>query len=239
MRRDHRPYFIKKAYLNFQNFYAKHYLRPQFEVLGKRYVFLKPWHVEIFGEPIELGNYATVIATRDHKVRLSVWPRKKGEGHIRIGDYCLISPGVRISSASEIRIGDNCMLASGVYITDCDWHGIYNRISIGKAIPVRIEGNVWIGDSAIVCKGVTIGENSIVGAGSVVVHSVPPNVIAAGNPARVVKSLNPEEDITPRSHWFSDPVRLLAEIDQWDREILRDNTMLGWIRSMVAPKRGD
>ncbi len=160
---------------------------------------MKPWHVKIFGESIELGNYATVIATSDNKVRLSVWPSKKGEGHIRIGDYCLICPGVRISSASEIRIGDNCMLASGVYIIDCDWHGIYNRISIGKAIPVKIEANVWLGDGAIVCKGVTIGENSIVGAGAVVVNSVPPNVIAAGNPARVVKSLNPEEQITPRS----------------------------------------
>ena len=200
---------------------------------------MKPWHVEIFGSPIDIGNYATVIATSDNKTRFSIWPKKKDEGRIRIGDYCLICPGVRISSASKITIGDSCMIASSAYITDCDWHGIYNRISIGKSSPVKIENNVWIGDSAIVCKGVTIGENSVVGAGAVVVDSVAPNVIVAGTPARVVKSLDPDKNIVTRARWFSEPIRLFEEIDQWDRELLKENTLLRWIRSMVAPIKGD
>jgi acetyltransferase-like isoleucine patch superfamily enzyme len=53
-------------------------------------------------------------------------------------------------------------------ITDSDWHDVYNRISIGKTAPIKIEDNVWIGDSVIVCKGVSIGENSIIGADAVV-----------------------------------------------------------------------
>ncbi len=105
MKKDHRPYFIKKAYLDFQKFYVKHFLRPQFESLGKGFVFMKPWHVETFGAPIVLGNYATVIATSDNKIRFSVWSNRKDEGRIQLGDYCLICPGVRISSASAINIG--------------------------------------------------------------------------------------------------------------------------------------
>jgi acetyltransferase-like isoleucine patch superfamily enzyme len=58
--------------------------------------------------------------------------------------------------------------------------------------PVRIERNVWIGAAAIILKGVRIGENSAIGAGSVVVRDVPPKCVAAGNPARVVKRLAPE-----------------------------------------------
>jgi acetyltransferase-like isoleucine patch superfamily enzyme len=192
--------------------------------------------VKIFGSPIELGDCATIIATSDNKVRLTIWSEQKDEGRIRIGDYCMICPGVRISSASEIIIGDSCMIASGAYITDCDWHGIYNRISLGKRMPVRIEENVWIGDSAIVCKGVTIGVNSIVGAGAVVVNSVPPNVVVAGNPARVVKPLDFDETFTTRAQWFSDPRRLFEAFDEWDRALLRDNTLLGWLRSIISPK---
>ncbi len=239
MQKDRRPYLIKKTYLNFQKFYVKHFLRPQFESLGKSFFFMKPWHVEIFGAPIVLGNYATVIATRDNKIRFTVWPNRKDEGSIQIGDYCLVCPGVRISSASAINIGNSCMVASNAYITDSDWHDIYNRIAIGKAAPVKIEENVWIGDSAIVCKGVTIGYNSIIGAGAVVVNSVPPNAIAAGNPARVVKSLDPKKPITTRAEWFSDPDRFFEELDQWDRAMLRSNTLLGWLRSLLSPAKGD
>jgi acetyltransferase-like isoleucine patch superfamily enzyme len=235
LRKDHRPYFIKKAHLHFQKIYVKHFLRPHFESLGKNFVFMRPWHVKIFGSPIELGDCTTIIAASDNKVRLTIWSEQKDEGRIRIGDYCMICPGVRISSASEIIIGDSCMIASGAYITDCDWHGIYNRVSLGKRMPVRIEENVWIGDSAIVCKGVTIGVNSIVGAGAVVVNSVPPNVVVAGNPARVVKPLDSDETFTTRAQWFSDPSGLFEAFDAWDKALLRDNTLLGWLRSIIAP----
>jgi len=239
LRKDHRPYFIKRAYLKFQQFYVRRFLSPQFESLGKGFFFVKPWQVELFGSPIILGDYATVFASADKKIRLSIWPEKSGKGRIQIGDYCLICPGVRISSGSEIIIGDSCMIASNAYITDSDWHGIYNRISFGKTAPIQINENVWIGDSAIVCKGVTIGANSIVGTGSVVVNNVPPNVIAAGNPARVVKPLDPERRITTRAQWYSDPDSLFQEIDQWDREMLRDNTLLGWLRSLLFTGKGD
>ena len=239
MRKDHRPRFVKMAYLKFQTLYAEHFLRPQLESLGKGGFIIKPWHVEIFGSPVRIGDYASVIATPDRKIRLSVWPTIPGRGSIQIGNYGLICPGVRIGSAAEIIVGDSCMLASNAYLTDSDWHDIYDRNAIGKSAPVVLEKNVWIGDSAIVCKGVTIGENSIVGAGAVVVRSVPANTIVAGNPARVVKSLDPGVPIVTRAEWYSDPAGLCEQLDLWDRAMLQDNTVLGWFRSLLFPEKGD
>jgi acetyltransferase-like isoleucine patch superfamily enzyme len=236
---DHRPYIVKKTYLKLQKFYARHFLRPQLEHLGTGFTFMRPWHVELFGAPISIGQFATVIATPDKKIRLSVWPDQAGKGHITIGNYCLVCPGVRVSSAVGITIGDNCMIANGAYITDSDWHGIYNRISFGKASPVSIEKNAWIGDSAIICKGVTIGENSIVGAGAIVVDSVPPNSVAAGNPARVVKQLDPEEAFTTRAQFFSDPVKLSRDFMAWEQAVLQGNTLFGWLRHLLFPAKGD
>jgi len=219
--------------------YTHHFLCPQLASLGKGFRFLKPWYVRVHGSPIEIGDYMNMVASSDSKVRLTVWPSGDGQGRIQIGDYCLICPGVRISAATEIAIGDNCMLAYGVYVTDSDWHDIYNRTSTGHPVPVRIEENVWIGDSATICKGVTIGKNSIIGAGAVVTHDVVPNAIAAGNPAKVVKHLDPNQKITPRSEYYSDAEQLFEFFDWVDRDQLKKNTFPHWFRSLLSPKEGD
>ncbi|MFZ2630014.1 MAG: acyltransferase [Desulfosalsimonadaceae bacterium] len=240
MRRDHRPYVVKKAHLKFQEWYARHFIKPQLDAMGEGFTFLNPWNIEVFGAPITLGKHANIITTSDHKVRFTVWAKEKGKGKISIGDCCLICPGVRISSADEITIADNCMIASSVYITDTDWHDIYNRVhSLGSPGPVHISENVWIGDSAIICKGVHIGENSVVGAGSVVVQSIPPNVIAAGNPAHIVKHLDPAIPFVKRSDWFSDPAMLASDIDQLDRDNLNGNTFRHWLRTLILPRNTD
>ena len=237
MRRDHRPYFVKKAYLNLQAFYARRFLEPQMKCVGKRLQVIKPWHVEIFGAPVSVGDCVTIIAAPDGKVRLSVWPSSPDNGRIKIGNYCLVCPGVRISSAEDVAIEDNCMIASRAYITDCDWHGLYDRLDIGRSKPVRLGHNVWVGDSAIVCKGVHIGENSIVGAGAVVVDNVPPNSVAVGNPARVVKYLEPSQSMRTRSQWYRDPEALFEQIDRLDRSNLGQNSLSHWIGHLISPKR--
>lgn len=239
MRRDHRPYFLKRFDQRLQRLYTRHFIRPQLDRLGKGAHFMKPWHVEIFGSNIEIGDYATVIATPDKKVRLSVWSTLETEGRITIGDYCLICPGVRMGASRSITIADDCMIAGNAYITDSDWHGIYNRAAMGASEPVRIEENAWIGDSAIICKGVTIGKNSIVGAGSVVRRDVPDNAVAAGNPAQVIKWLDPNGRIVRRSDWLADPERLSREFAEIDRALMRGNTVWGWLRYLFFPGRGD
>ena len=240
MRRDHRPYALKRIDLAFQKWYAGYFLGPHFERLGHGCTFMKPWHVEVFGSAVSLGDYATVIATPDRKVRLTVWSELERGGRIAIGEYALICPGVRISAATEITVGDSCMLAQGVYVTDADWHGVYDRsLAIGNSAPVVIEDNVWIGDSAIVCKGVHIGKNSIIGAGSVVVKDIPDNAIAGGNPASVLRYLEEGRTFRTRADWLADPEALAGQFETIDRHLMRENSWSGWIRSRVRPRKLD
>ncbi len=240
MRKDHRPYYIKKAWFDIQKFYIRHFLAPHLDSLGKNPYIVKPWHVEIFGSPVIIGDSISLIAASDKKTRLTVWSEKKDIKGIRIGDHVLISPGVRISAAEKIIISDNCMIASNVYITDSDWHGIYDRsMPSEQACPVKLEPNVWVGDSAIICKGVTIGENSIIGAGSVVVSDVPALCVAAGNPAKIVKKLDPERKIITRRDRFSDTDRITMLLDESDRKFLSGNTLAGWLRYLFFPSKQD
>ena len=188
MRQDRRPYWVKKVYLDFRRWYGNHFLKPACDHLGNHHTIMKPWYVSISGPNIRIGKCATIIGEPDQRVKIAVWGSQPELGELTIGDYVLISPGVRISAADSITIGNSVMIANGVYITDADWHGVYDRSQRAPAVtPVIIHDNVWLGDRCAVLKGVTIGENSIVAANAVVVKNVPANVVVAGNPAKVVK----------------------------------------------------
>ncbi len=234
MIKDYRPYYIKKLWYTLMRIYIRNKLAPQLNHLGKHPFIVKPWYIEIFGAPVSIGSNITLLGCSDKKTRLTVWSEKKNVDGIIIGDHVLISPGVRISAANSIKIGDSCMLASNAYITDSDWHGIYDRSQPpGKTSRVILKENVWIGDSAIVCKGVTIGENSIIGAGSVVTCDIPPNVIAAGNPAKTIKRLDPDKEMITRKKRFSDIDVMNNALEAAEKKSLKGNTLWGWIRSMI------
>lgn len=240
MIKDHRPYYIKWLSMCFESWYAQHFLAPQCEVFGQHLMFMKPWYIEIFGAPISIGDYTTLIATPDKRIRLTSWMTEEGSGKIDVGRFCLICPGTRILSATSIRLGDDCMLAQNVCITDADWHGLYDRsATIGNTAEVVIENNVWIGDGALIGKGVHIGENSVIGAGAVVVKDIPENTIAAGNPACVVRPLDTDKPIRKRSHWMAEPEILRNYFDSVERKRRKDNSLFKWIRSMVHPRKGD
>ncbi len=236
MIRDKRPYYIKKAWYRIQDFYVRHYLVPQLTSLGPHPYIIKPWHIELFGGPISIGSHVTLLGCPDKRTRLTVWSEEKDIDGICIGDHVLISPGVRISAANSISIADSCMLASHSYITDSDWHGIYDRsLPPSTRSKVVLEENVWIGDSAIVCKGVTIGTNAVIGAGAVVTSDVPANTVAAGNPARVVRQLDPDRAIITRKDRYGDTEKMTKVLEAAEKDCLKGNTMLGWIRSLIAP----
>ncbi len=155
------------------------------------------WNIAVYGPNISIGKNVVIVSARRGDTAITTVRLKGREGRITIGDNVLVMNGVRISSASAVEIGDDCMLANFCYLTDADWHDIYDRTSSpGRTAPIVLERGVWIGDSAIVCKGVRIGENSIIGAGSVVREDVPANVVVIGNPARIVKRLDPAKIIT-------------------------------------------
>ena len=104
--------------------YVKHYLRPQFKQLGKGGAFFKPQYLKLFGSHISVDDFPTIIGARDANVQLTSWNIGDWKGELKIGKYCLITPGVRIMAAESIEIGDACMFAHGAYISDADWHGI-------------------------------------------------------------------------------------------------------------------
>ena len=114
------------------------------------------------------------------------------EASIEIGENSGLS-GTVVGASQKIVIGKNVLCGANVFITDFDWHNIDPELRRKPlqtlASPVLIEDNVWLGLNVIVLKGVTIGQNSVIGANSVVTKSIPANVIAAGNPCRVIKEL--------------------------------------------------
>jgi acetyltransferase-like isoleucine patch superfamily enzyme len=240
LQKDHRPYYIKRLSHKFEKWYAERYLAPQCEYFGHNMVFMKPWYVEIYGGSVSIGDYTTLIATTDKRIRLTSWMANEKSGKVEIGRHCLICPGTRIMAATDVTIGDDCMMAQNVCITDSDWHDLYDRSqSIGSTEAVKIGKNVWIGDSAIIGKGVHIGDNAVIGAGAVVVKDVPASAIAAGNPAGVIKNLDTARPIKSRSQWMADPKKMDEYFDAVERIMREKNTLLGWFRSVLFPRKGD
>lgn len=236
MRRDHRPYAVKRLFQRYEAFYTDWFIRPQLEALGDHPIVMKPWNLQLNGPEIYFGEQVHVVTASDRRVSLCVWEHPGGTGRIDIGNYALVCPGVRIDSATHVEVGANSMLAAGAYVTDADWHDIYDRSqAIGATAKVTLEDNVWVGDGATVCKGVTVGRNSIVGAGAVVASDVPANVIVGGNPARVIKELDPAQPIVMRQALLQDAEALRHEMVKVDRYVLHHNTLLGWFRSLVKP----
>jgi acetyltransferase-like isoleucine patch superfamily enzyme len=115
-------------------------------------------------------------------------------GRISIGGGSLLNLNVMLAAVAEVSIGEHCMLANGCLVTDGDhrfadpdvpvpWQGFTSKG------PVRIGDNVWLGANVVVTSGVTIGRRAVIGANSVVTSDIPEFTIAAGAPARVLKSV--------------------------------------------------
>lgn len=101
--------------------------------------------------------------------------------------------GTSIGAFHKIEIGKNVRCGANTLITDGDWHDDDPRASSPR--PIKIGDNVWLGINVVVLKGVHIGRNSFIGANSVVTRDIPENVLAAGNPCRIIRPLS-ENEIT-------------------------------------------
>ena len=110
-----------------------------------------------------------------------------GWGPIRIGDRVFVNCGTVLISVLGITVGDDVALANEVYVMDSNSHGVEGRPHVEA--PVTIGDGTWVGARAMILPGVTIGKRVVVAAGSVVTRDVPDDVLVAGNPARVVRSL--------------------------------------------------
>jgi acetyltransferase-like isoleucine patch superfamily enzyme len=164
---------------------ARYHLRSA-QSLGPR--------VRLWGVPFVENRGTLIIGDRVRlasgvsTLELNVGP----EGTLEIGDRVLINHGCSIGATKLVRIGSRCNIGSQVILIDNAFHEVdpERRDQQPEPAPVILEENVWLAARVIVLPGVTIGKNSVVGAGSVVTRDLPPNVLAAGIPAKVLRQLS-------------------------------------------------
>ena len=121
---------------------------------------------------------------------------------ISIGKRFFVNFNLTILDEAPVTIGDDCFIGPNVSIyTACHSTDPIERNTRQEwAEPVKIGDNVWIGGNSVICPGVTIGDNCVIGAGSVVTKDIPAWSLAAGNPARVIRTITDEE----RKYYFKD-----------------------------------
>ena len=208
MKISHYPRYFHGQWLRYtirySNWLASNVIRAQIKQSGG----VAPLSVVFYGMPIvsieqgskiEIGENSVICSDArmttlgvNHPVVIRTL---RPEAKIIIGRDTGISGGV-ICAAIRVRIGNECLIGANVVIADTDFHPLNpigrryngNPLDIGAA-PVEIEDNVFIGTGTIILKGVTVGKNSVIGAGSVVTKDVPPNSVVAGNPAKVLRRL--------------------------------------------------
>lgn len=115
--------------------------------------------------------------------------------NIHFHGLAVINYNVVMLDTSPINIGAGAFIAPGVCLA-CSGHSLVGeeRVQgIGTSAPITLEDNVWIGANSTVIGGVTIGEGSVIGAGSVVIHDIPAGVVAAGNPCKVIRKITDED----------------------------------------------
>lgn len=142
-------------------------LKQMFAEIGENCYIEPPFHANFGGKHVHFGKniYANFNLTM------------VDDGHIYVGDYTMFAPGVIVATAGHPILPE---LRETVYQ--------YN-------MPVHIGKNCWIGADAIILPGVTIGDQVVVGAGSVVTKDLPSNVIAVGNPCRVIREINEHDRV--------------------------------------------
>ena len=115
--------------------------------------------------------------------------------HIHVGKNFFANYNCTILDVGTVTIGDNCQMAPNVaiYTAGHPLHPDTRRTAWEYGIPVTIGHDVWLGGSVVVCPGVTIGDNVVIGAGSVVTKDIPSNCVAAGNPCRVIREITDED----------------------------------------------
>lgn len=117
--------------------------------------------------------------------------------NIHFHGFALVNYNCVILDTSPVHIGKNAFIAPGVCLA-CAGHGILpnqRAEGVSTSSPITIEDDVWIGANATIIGGVTVGKGSIIGAGSVVIRDIPQGVIAAGNPARVIRKITENDKL--------------------------------------------
>lgn len=161
-------HFFRKSHVNIVDCPYIEGLLPQIDNLGNFFI----------GEKFCLRSF-----------RLPQHLTVKPDAELIIGNYSCLNDGVNICATQSIRIGDHAKIGDLVYIYDSDFHAISPELSTKQA-SVHIGNNVWIGSKTLILPGAKIGDHSVIAAGSIVTGEIPERSLAAGTPARVIKTLS-------------------------------------------------
>lgn len=183
---------FKYIYYNFRNRVSAKWWEV---ALGKDCSFIGKTTFERFpGSHITIGKNCRFRNKKDSNLSGLFCPciisTAKNNANITIGDGCGFS-GTRIRCGTSITLGNNVRCGANTYIADTDAHSDDYRAGADR--PVVIEDNVWLGLNVVVLKGVHIGKNSVIGAGSIVTKDIPANCVAVGTPCKVIKQLKCDE----------------------------------------------
>jgi len=169
--------------------------------------------VTIVGEGVKFYKTTTILhmyGASAKNIKIGAKSRIHGElavcakGTIEMGEYTKIGPGTKILSVNKVVVGDLTAMATNCVVCDNNNHSVnpHDREIMRKtpsgsferswensdSAPIIIGRNVWVGANVRICKGVTIGDGSVLAANAVITKDVPANCVAAGNPAKIVKT---------------------------------------------------
>ncbi len=115
--------------------------------------------------------------------------------NIEVGKNCFINYNCVFLDNAKIKLGDNCLIAPNVaiYTAGHTMHPDARRLGYEYGIEITVGDDVWIGGNTVICPGVHIGSNVVIGAGSVVTKDIPDWTFAAGNPCRVIREITEED----------------------------------------------
>jgi acetyltransferase-like isoleucine patch superfamily enzyme len=161
----------------------------------RREAFLR-WPVN--GNPLEALREGRLEIGAGVLLEPNVWITAPGSARVRIGAGSFLNQGVMIAAQELVEIGAHCMLANGCFVTDAshrydDPHEPITWQGFTSKGPTRIGENCWLGANVVVTSGVSIGERCVIGANSVVTRDIEPFSIAAGAPAKVIRSVEYEQ----------------------------------------------
>ncbi|HZB76971.1 MAG TPA: acyltransferase [Solirubrobacteraceae bacterium] len=148
----------------------------------------------LHGNVLEMLREGRLVLGEHVLLEPGVWLTAMAPGRIVIGGGTFLNLGVQVAAVGLVEIGAHCMFANGCFVTDANhrfddprtpvpWQGFTSKG------PTRVGDNVWCGANVVITSGVTVGERCVIGANSVVTRDLPARSIAAGSPARVLKTI--------------------------------------------------
>jgi len=171
---------------NIRDRYTTWLVKRKLTSCGKNFRGRNPGYIFLGkGSEVHIGDNVLI----ERKVRISTGENAR----IYIGDDTYLGDGTNVLSVKEVNIGRGCAISWHVLFMDTSSHPFAIRGQELRTLiePIRVEDHVWIGCRAVILKGVTVGEGSVIANNAVVTRDVPPRTLVGGNPARVIK-----EDVT-------------------------------------------